>query len=224
MNEHNFSGLGKSNSGNKGGGGGFIATAVQVVTSIFPSVINMFGQQVSPQEQAQKAGVWGNMLQEFLLNPNMPGEVLGRTWKDQLPFRQSSTKSRFVSNNLTGKSRNFIIGHLIEKINDEFVKAGLPTISKDRIMANFNEGKRLLPEVSDILPGSNNNYQGYLSPQVSDSGYQNNYGYDQYDPRQRALQSQIRPANASIGSMPVVLLIGATIIGGYLFLNKTKKS
>ncbi len=128
-----------------------IGTAIAIVDSIFRTVTNIFGEKVTPEAQRAKAGVWGAMLQEFLLNPQMTGAELAVKWKSSLPFKESGTKDRFVQNNLIGQSREYITNHLVEKINDEYIKGGIPPIDINTILSNVSSPS-ILPTNSDISP------------------------------------------------------------------------
>ena len=129
---------------------GIAPAIIAAIPVLFKSITNIFGQKVTPEAQAQKAGVWGAMLTEFLTNTSMTGAELGQKWQNQLPFKQSGTKSDFVRDRLNGKSRSSIIDHLVQKINDELVKGKLPGITKAELMNNFYAGQVIAE--TDILP------------------------------------------------------------------------
>ncbi len=213
---------------------------VSGVVSIFSTIMDRNGRRVSPDEQYQKAGVWGAMLTEISVDSSMTGDQLASKWKDILPFRKPKTKDNFVNNQLRGKSRDQIIDHLVEKVNDEMRKGGFPELTKEQMYANLaSSGGVILPQESDIVPGGspysgNGNYgSSQRFNQNFPSSGQFNYGFnpngqnqriDPYstDPRQRIQQSQFS-TNASIGSMGVLLLFSVAL-GGYFFLNKNEKS
>lgn len=170
-------------------------TAISLADSIFRTVTNIFGEKVTPEQQRAKAGVWGAMLQEFLLNPHMTGSELATKWKNQLPFSQSSTKDRFVQNNLIGQSRDYIIDHLAQKINDEYTKGGIPTIDKSFLLANTSKSS-ILPTNSDISP---------VVPQ------QMNYPSNQYVPASV-------PQTVNAGMSNSILLVGVALVVGLMLV------
>ena len=79
------------------------------------------------------------MLQDFVLKDRTPLQ-LATAWKDQLPFAQKSTKQRFMDNNIIGKSYEEIVNVLVQKINDELVKGGFSSITKEAILLGMGAG------------------------------------------------------------------------------------
>lgn len=107
------------------------------IVELIPDVIGIFKpKEPTPEEQKQKAGVWYKMLQDFVLNEPTP-DALANSWRDQLPFKQKSTRRRFVDNNIRNQSTDVIIDVLVGKINDELVKGGFAAISKTAILSGM---------------------------------------------------------------------------------------
>jgi len=101
------------------------------------AVIGLFEDDPSPEEQRAKAGVWYNMLDDWVNNQPQTSNSFGSKWVDLLPFRQKKTKERFIQENINNQSSNAIISTLVRKINDELIKGGFPMQSQSAILAGM---------------------------------------------------------------------------------------
>lgn len=111
------------------------------VISLGGEIIGLFTpREPTPEEQKAKAGVWYNMLSDWVNNQPQDSVTFGAKWKDFLPFAQSKTKTSFINNNINGKSYDSIVNTLVGKINDELVKGGFPRMSKDAILTGMGAG------------------------------------------------------------------------------------
>jgi hypothetical protein len=107
-----------------------IGEAISFATNLIGSFIP---DPPTPEEQRKKAGVWYNMFIDW--NRNKPSnEAFISTWQNMLPFRQTKTKKNFMNNQIRGKSFDEVANVLIDKINDELIKGGLPRVSKDMVL------------------------------------------------------------------------------------------
>jgi len=101
-------------------------------------------KQPTPAEQKQKAGVWYSMLENWVKDTPSNAAFISR-WQNLLPFKQSSTKNRFMSENILNRSFEYVQDVLVNKINDELVKGGLAILGKESILAGINGGKSINP-------------------------------------------------------------------------------
>jgi hypothetical protein len=104
------------------------------------AIVGLFEDDPSPEEQRAKAGVWYNMLDDWVNNQPQNSTSFGSKWVDLLPFRQKKTKERFIAENINNKSNNDIVTTLVGKINDELVKGGFPMQSQSAILAGMGAG------------------------------------------------------------------------------------
>lgn len=118
--------------------GAVITTGISLVSG----VVDLFKKEPTPEEQQQKAGVWYNMLADWVHNQPQDSYKFGARWKDLLPFKQSGTKSDFINNNINGKSYDSIVNTLCGKINDELVKGGFPKLSNKAILDGMQAGNQ----------------------------------------------------------------------------------
>lgn len=181
------------------------ATITATAVTLFNAAKNIFGQKVTPEQQAQKAGVWGAMLTDFLANERMTGYELGQKWVSQLPFSQNSTKTRFVAENLNNQSRDYIINHLVQKINDELSKGNMPTVTKQQLLDNFYGGSPLINE-RDIAP---------MATSSPNSGQVYQQTQSMYDP----YPAQTTKAGISNNT---ILIVGAIAAAAAYFMFNSK--
>ena len=105
--------------------------------SLLKGVATLFqAKEPTPEEQKAKAGVWYRMLQ-YYVTKDVSDKTLRIAFLNQLPFKQKSTKERFFDNNIMGQSKNHIIDVLIEKINDELVKGGFTSLTRNDILSGM---------------------------------------------------------------------------------------
>ena len=128
--------------------------AIGEIIGITKEVIGLFtGPQPTPEQQKQKAGVWYNMLMDWSKNQPDTNTFITR-WQSRLPFKQNSTKDRFMINNIAGRSFESVQDVLVDKINDELIKGGLQTVGKDAILSGMNAtGNALSSAVSPTSGG-----------------------------------------------------------------------
>ena len=127
--------------------GEIIGLGVSVVSNLLQK------PEPTPEEQKAKAGVWYSMLQDWLLN-TQDSYSFANKWVNQLPFSQNKTKSRFMDNNIRGKSSAMIIDNLVGKINDELVKGRFPSLSKDVIISGITGGGSPVGTQSGLIAGN----------------------------------------------------------------------
>jgi hypothetical protein len=184
------------------------ATLTAVGVTLFNVAKNIFGQQISPEAQAEKAGVWGAMLTEFLGNPNMTSRQLADKWYANFPFKQQSTKNS-MRNSMSNWTREETINSLVRKINDELRKGGMPTVTRQELEANFRSGNSSFISQQDIAPNFPGENQ-YGLPQS------NQYStYDQYPGVQQASMMPGGMDNKTMLIAGGILAAGA--LGYYLF-------
>lgn len=122
------------------------------VGAVLGTGITLVGQAIdafkpkepTPEEQKAKAGVWYSMLQNWVTVQPQSSESFGSKWVDMLPFAQKSTKQRFISENISGKSYDYIISVLVGKINDELVKGGFSPVSESSVLAGMGAGDNVV--------------------------------------------------------------------------------
>lgn len=103
------------------------------------------GPDPTPEQQRAKAGVWYSMLQDFVLNEPSSQELSNR-WRDQLPFKQKSTKQRFMQNHIIGRNTDDIINTLVDKINDELMKGGFNIQNRETILTGMGANTMISTE------------------------------------------------------------------------------
>lgn len=112
----------------------------EVISGVITGIELLRPKEPTPEEQKQKAGVWYRMLQNWVSDVNQDTIVFGSRWVDQLPFSQRGTRERFIQNNITGQSSDTIINTLVGKINDELIKGGFSTVSREVVLSGMGIG------------------------------------------------------------------------------------
>lgn len=131
---------------------GGIGDTISEIRGTIKDVSGLFQEKVTPEAQKAKASTWFQMVEEMLRNPNMTGAQLGAKYESRLPYKQRSTKRRFVANHLNGKPREYVISHLLDKVNDERRKGNLPEWSKQDVLVNLGLDKKEVAKVMTAKP------------------------------------------------------------------------
>lgn len=118
--------------------------AIDTILGTVNTIIGLIDKPPTPEEQRAKAGVWYNMLDDWINNQPQTSIAFGDRWETFLPFKQKSTKRRFIQNNIDNKSDNMIRRTLIDKINDELVKGGFTKMSDSSILSGMGGGGGIL--------------------------------------------------------------------------------
>lgn len=117
---------------------------IDAILGLVQTGIDLFVKEPTPEEQRAKAGVWYNMLDDWVNNQPQTSIAFGDKWESLLPFSSKSTKRRFIENWIDNKSDAAIKSALVGKINDELVKGGFTRMSSDSILAGIGAGDQVL--------------------------------------------------------------------------------
>lgn len=110
---------------------------------IVGTIIDLFHNEPTPEEQKAKAGVWYKMLEDWVHN-KPDSYAFATKWKDFLPFAEKRTKEDFLNNNIRGKSYDFVVNVLVGKINDELKKGGFTPLDKEEILQGMGAGSGII--------------------------------------------------------------------------------
>jgi hypothetical protein len=107
------------------------------IIGIAQTAIGLFNNEPSPEERRQKAGVWYQILGDWVRDVNQDSNQFADKWQDFLPFKQSGTKKSFMRDAVRGKSSDQIIDNFVRKINDQYSAAGMPPVTRFQVLSQM---------------------------------------------------------------------------------------
>jgi hypothetical protein len=107
------------------------------IIGIVQTGIGLFNNEPSPEERKQKAGVWYQILGDWVSDTTQDTNRFADKWQDFLPFKQSGTKASFMRDAVRGQSSDMIINNFVRKINDQYSAAGLPPVTRAQVLAQM---------------------------------------------------------------------------------------
>ena len=116
-----------------------IGAIIGIATTAYGAIKNagLFDNEPSPEERVQKAGVWYQVLGDWLSDVNQDTNRFADKWQDFLPFKQSGTKASFMRDAVRGKSSDQIIDNFVRKINDQYSAANMPPVTRFQVLSQM---------------------------------------------------------------------------------------